>query len=198
LRSFIVLVLLQLLLWIVTGSAACVKCEKCQPMWIDQSDRMLEKYKWHFEKCEKLYKEIELIQEHHKYDFEDAFVSGACGGILATQIPEARAKAVAVALTVAADYFKENYYCHRALRRYAESYRYEVFQMEMYKDQLLENIMMCSHCEKQYTYENYDGLSYYKYLEYWKSWWDDRDAQLNFGPGCWHTYKNTYKFAGDE
>lgn len=197
-KSFIIIILVQILLCVVSSHAGCVKCEKCQHMWVNESDKMLYDYRVHFEKCEELYENIRLISEHHRYDHEDLFVSSACGGILALQIPDTRAKVVAVALTIASDYFKESYYCHRALRRYAESYRYEVYLMEKCKDQLLENVIMCSNCAKIYEYENYDGVGYYKYLEYWKPWWDERDRQNNFGPGCWHTYKNTYKFSGDE
>lgn len=197
-RAFFIILFLQYILWSNAANASCVKCDNCKPMWIDQSDKMLENYKYHFSKCEELYENVRLIQEHHKYDFEDAFVSGTCGCIMATQISDARAKLIAISLTVIADYFKESYYCHRALRRSAESYRYEVFMMEKSKDQLLENIQMCSKCSKQYDYENYDGVGYYRYLEYWKSWYDDLDEKSNFGPGCWHTYKKTYKFSGDQ
>jgi hypothetical protein len=187
LSAMLILFIINMFLFFSQAYADWEPCEKCIPLWNNESDEYLEKYQNHFQLADDIWQNIHKINEQHKYDMEDVFASAACGAILATQTKDAKSKAIAIGLAVAADYFKEKYYCHRALRRYVEDYRYEVFLMRKYKEQLLHNCKMCYLCEKVYDSENYWGVVQYKYMEYWKSWWDDLDSKANYAPGCLHT-----------
>jgi hypothetical protein len=181
--------LLQFMLYISSCFSETVDCKFCH--YLSDYPYILEshwkQYDIHAENAEKLQKIIKDIGEEHKFDVEDVFISGACGAIVSIPIKDARAKAIAIALTIIADFFKEKYYCHRALKRYVEEYRYQIFQMNSFWYQIENNIMLCATCKRLYDAENYWGEPYVKYVEYWKSWYDDLDQRANYKPGCLHT-----------
>ncbi len=183
--------LLQFMLWIRSCYGETETCKYCS--YLDENPYILEshwrQYEIHRARVEEIQKIVITISEQHRFDMEDVFISGACGAIVSIPIKNMKAKAITIALAIVADFFKEKYYCHRALRRYAEQFRYEVFQMESYWYQIENNILLCSNCKRLYDAENYWGEPYVQYLEYWKSWYDALDEKANYKPGCLHTQK---------
>jgi hypothetical protein len=180
---------MQFMIWIASCFSATDTCQWCY--YLDDRPNLrqtyFDQYNFHEDRAQEYYNTIELIKNNHKYGAEDMFVSGACGAVVSIPIRNARAKAIAIALTVVADFFKEKYFCHRSTKRLVEAYRYEIFQMERYMYQLENNISLCSACLCKFDSEHYWGEPYVKYLEFWKTWWEDIDAKANYKPGCLHT-----------
>jgi len=191
-KAIIIMIAMQLILYAASCFADYEPCPYCLPMSATDSHWYFDRYNETYAETEVLHATIAEIRERHKYDTDDLFVSTSTGIILSSPIKKRKAKLLAIALTVCADYFKEKYYCHRALKRYLESYHYQVFMMNKYYDQLDKNYKMCPTCAGKYDCENYYDCMI-NYLELWKSWWEEVDRKANYGHGCWHTYKNTYK-----
>ena len=187
--AIFLLFLFQFVLWLASVEAATDKCKWCYYIsdYPDIEAAQWKQYEYHLSRAEEFRLIIEQINDNHKWDTEDLFVSGACGAIVSIPTKSAKSKAITIALAVIADYFHEKYYCHRATKRYVEEYNYHVFHMNSHEYQLNNNVLLCTQCKQLYDAENYWGIGYYKYLEAWKSWYQDMDYHANYGPGCLHT-----------